>query len=261
MTSFDVPTSGSETSRVSVGHGVLVVDGVTAGYGGGVVVRGVDLDVGKGSIAVLLGRNGVGKSTLARCIAGTLPLSGGRVLLHGEVISGLSPDHRARLGVSVAPQGKRVFPSLSVSENLLLGRLTLKRRRLAGADTSLAWSTDRVMELFPVFGQRLGTRAANTSGGEQQMLALARLMVGGPSVLVLDEPSEALSPVRVSELGWLLSELRTEGMTTLLIEQNLEFALGLADKVYVMDHGEIVLELEGDAIRSERAHIESFLTL
>jgi ABC-type branched-subunit amino acid transport system ATPase component len=225
------------------------------------VLFDVSLSLPAGSITVLLGRNGVGKSTLVRCLAGLLPIRGGRIRMADIDVTGRAAHEMAAMGLGVLLQGKRMFPSLTVAENLDLGSMTHRRRIRRRRDTGTVWTRERILELFPVFADRLRTSAGSLSGGEQQMLALARTMAGGPSVLVLDEPSEALSPARVAELGALLATLRTEGMPVLLVEQNLEFACALADSVHVMDKGEIAFSRGGDSIAAERARIESLLTV
>jgi ABC-type branched-subunit amino acid transport system ATPase component len=239
----------------------LEVRDLVAGYGDSSVLHGVSLTLEPGRIAVLLGRNGVGKSTLVRCLAGLLPVRSGSVALLGQEVTNRPAHAVADRGLGVMPQGKRMFPSLTVAENLDLGRLTRQRRTKRGGDPELAWSTERVLELFPVFADRMKTRAGSLSGGEQQMLALARAMVGGPRVLVLDEPSEALSPARVSELGRLLDGLRGQGLPILLVEQNVSFACELADVVRVMDKGQIVAERRGAEIADDRDLIASLLSI
>ena len=239
----------------------LTVERLEGGYGDSTVLHGVSLSVESGTIGVLLGRNGVGKTTLARCVAATLPVRSGRVLLGERVISGRPAHEAAAAGLGVLPQGKRVFRSLTVEENLNMGDMTRQRRAKRRVDVSRGWTRERILELFPVFGDRMRTRAGNLSGGEQQMLAMARLMIGGPAVLVLDEPSEALSPARVKELSGLLSGLRDEGMTILLIEQNLSFGLELADEVFVMERGQIAHRCEAREISADMERIEALLTL
>ena len=239
----------------------LEVCDLTAGYGDSTVLSGVSLTLEPGRIAVLLGRNGVGKSTLVRCLSGLLPVRSGSVTLLGRDVTNRQAHSMADLGLGVLPQGKRMFPSLTVAENLDLGELTRRRRTKRSGDPALAWSIDRVLELFPVFADRMKTRAGSLSGGEQQMLAMARAMVGGPRVLILDEPSEALSPARVSELGRLLSDLRDQGMPILLVEQNVSFACDLADVVRVMDKGRIVAERRGAEIADDRSLIHDLLSI
>jgi branched-chain amino acid transport system ATP-binding protein len=239
----------------------LEVRDLTAGYGDSTVLSGASLTLEPGRISVLLGRNGVGKSTLVRCLSGLLPVRSGTVTLLGHDVTNRQAHSMADLGLGVLPQGKRMFPSLTVAENLDLGELTRRRRNKRGGDPALAWSVDRVLELFPVFADRMKTRAGSLSGGEQQMLAMARVMVGGPRVLILDEPSEALSPARVSELGRLLRGLRDEGMPILLVEQNVSFACDLADVVRVMDKGRIVAERRGAEIADDRGLIHDLLSI
>jgi branched-chain amino acid transport system ATP-binding protein len=234
---------------------------VTAGYGDSTVLSGVSLALRPGQVTVLLGRNGVGKSTLVRCMSGLLPVRTGQLLLGGEDVTNRPAHVMADLGLGVMPQGKRMFPSLTVAENLDLGYFTARRRTRRHCASTLGWSQERVLELFPVFADRMKTRAGSLSGGEQQMLALARAMTGAPRVLVLDEPSEALSPARVGELGRLLDGLRAEGLPILLVEQNVTFACAQADVVYVMDKGQIVMEHAGADITEHRTVIHELLSI
>ncbi|HEX3245271.1 MAG TPA: ABC transporter ATP-binding protein, partial [Chloroflexota bacterium] len=169
-----------------------------------------------------------------RSIMGFTPPRGGSILLEGRELSGLTPDRIARLGVGLVPQGRRIFGSLTVRENLKVGQ-----RESAGRQ---GWSLSDVLGHFPRLDERLQTSGKSLSGGEQQMLACSRALVGNPSVMLMDEPTEGLSPLFVRELGKLVQELRSRGTTVLLIEQNLGFALRLADYVYVMNKGRIVYE-------------------
>lgn len=239
----------------------LVVEGLSAGYGGSQVLFDVSLSVESGRITALLGRNGVGKSTLVRAVSGLLPVGAGTIRLADEEITGHSAHDIALRGLSVLMQGKRIYPSLTVGENLGLGEMTRQRRARRGVDVGSHWSRELILELFPIFERRLRTKARSLSGGEQQSLSLARAMISGPRVLVLDEPSEALSPARVTELSGFLARLREQGMPILLVEQNIELATELADVVYAMDKGEIVLELQRDELEANRARLEGLLTI
>jgi branched-chain amino acid transport system ATP-binding protein len=223
---------------------MLEIDDLHVAYGESWIVRGVSLRVGDGEIAAVLGRNGVGKTTLVHAIAGLNPPGRGRVLLNGEEISRLPTHEIARRGVGLVPQGRRVFPSLSVREHLLVGARNAGRHR---------WHLKRVLELFPQLGERLRHRGAELSGGEQAMLAAGRALVGNPDVLLMDEPSEGLAPLMVRELRRILHELRRGGASILLVEQNLAFALRVADRVYVMNKGRIVHECTPEALRHDQA--------
>lgn len=203
-------------------------------YGDSYVLQGLSLNVDAGKIVAVLGRNGVGKTTLIRSIIGFTPPRAGKVLLDGRELTGMSPDRIARLGVGLVPQGRRIFGSLTVRENLNVGE--------RDGGSAHKWGISDVLRLFPRLGERLQFSGKSLSGGEQQMLACSRALVGNPRVMLMDEPTEGLSPLFVRELGKLIQELRATGTTVLLIEQNLGFALRLADHVYVMNKGQIVHE-------------------
>ncbi|MGH7277137.1 MAG: ABC transporter ATP-binding protein [Candidatus Rokuibacteriota bacterium] len=223
---------------------MLQVRDLHVAYGESHVVQGVSLEVRDGQVAVLLGRNGVGKTTLIRAIAGLTPPRAGRILLGDDDITGAPAHAVARRGVGLVPQGRRLFPSLTVREHLITG---------ARAGSGRGWTPARVLELFPRLRERLAHRGGTLSGGEQGMLAAGRALVGNPAVLLMDEPSEGLAPLLVRELGRLLGELRRGGASILLVEQNLAFALGVADRVYVMNKGRIVLECTPDELRRDDA--------
>jgi len=222
---------------------MLELDDVHAAYGESWIVQGVSLRVAEGQVAAVLGRNGVGKTTLINAIAGLNPPRRGRVVLNGEDISHLPAHEIARSGVGLVPQGRRVFPSLNVREHLVVGARRAERRR---------WTPKRVLELFPRLGERLRHRGGELSGGEQAMLAIGRALVGNPDILLMDEPSEGLAPLLVRELGRILVELKRGGASILLVEQNLAFALRVADYVYLMSKGRIVHECTPDALRHDQ---------
>jgi branched-chain amino acid transport system ATP-binding protein len=211
-------------------------------YGDSLIVQGVSLRVDAGRIVTVLGRNGVGKTTLVRAIAGLTPPRAGRVRLAGQDLAGLPPDRIARRGVRLVPQGRRVFPSLDVREHLAVGARAGRGR----------WDPGRVLDLFPRLRERQRHRGGLLSGGEQAMLACGRALVGNPDVLLLDEPSEGLAPLLVRELAALLRDLRRDGAAILLVEQNLAFALRVADHVHLMSKGRIVHDCAPEALRHDR---------
>ena len=232
---------------------MLEVDDLHAGYGESLVVQGVSLRVGDGQIAAVLGRNGVGKTTLIRAVAGLTPPRSGRVILNGTDIAGLAAHEIARRGVSLVPQGRRLFASLDVREHLVVGARPGRRRR---------WDPARVLELFAPLRQRLRHRGGTLSGGEQGMLACGRALVGNPDILLMDEPSEGLAPLLlVRELGRILGALRDDGVSILLVEQNLGFAVRVADHVSLMSKGRIVHECAPDELRTNAAIKARFLGL
>jgi branched-chain amino acid transport system ATP-binding protein len=208
---------------------VLDVAGVHTYYGDSHVLHGVSLSVADGEVLTILGRNGMGKTTLIRSIIGFTPPREGTVRLKGENVAGWAPYRLVARGVALVPQGRRVFPSLSVRENLDVARRGNGR-----------WSVERVYELFPRLRERAGNRANKLSGGEQQMLAIARALMSNPELLLMDEPTEGLAPLLVREVGRVIGELKREGLSILLVEQNLPLALGVADRVHILSRGQIV---------------------
>ena len=226
---------------------LLEVRGIHTYYGESHVLHGVDLSVLDGQVVALLGRNGVGKTTTVRSIVGFTPPRRGDITFKGKQIAGLSAQRIARRGISLVPQGRRVFGSLTVREHLKI---------FATNGTSSAWDLDRVVSIFPRLGERLRQRAAALSGGEQQMLAIGRALITNPDLLVIDEITEGLSPVLVQATGDVIRDLKErERQTILLVEQNLPIALSLADYVYVMNKGAIVFEgLPEELEKSENIH-------
>lgn len=220
---------------------MLEVRDLHVAYGESHIVQGVSLTVRGGQVAVVLGRNGVGKTTLIRAVAGLTPSRGGRILLDGEDVTGAPAHAIARRGVGLVPQGRRLFPSLTVREHLAVGA------RPGGG----GWTAARVLELFPRLQERLGHRGGKLSGGEQGMLAAGRALVGNPRVLLMDEPSEGLAPLLVRELGRIIVALKRDGAAILLVEQNLAFALRVADWVSLMSKGRIVHACSPDELRRD----------
>ncbi len=209
-------------------------------YGDSYVLQGVSLSVREGEVVTLLGRNGVGKTTTIRSIMGFTPVRAGQILYRGEDIS-RSPSYAiARRGVGLVPQGRRIFGSLSVLEQLNLG--------VTDADQS-GWTLDLVFELFPRLKERRRQRAVTLSGGEQSMLSIARALMTNPDLLLMDEPTEGLAPLLVTQVADAIVRLKDQKQSTLLVEQDLSFALDLADRVYVMNKGAIVFEGAPDELR------------
>ena len=207
----------------------LEVEGVHTYYGESHVLQGVSLRVDPGEVLAILGRNGMGKTTLIRTIVGFTPPREGRVLYEGTEITRLPPFRMVALGMALVPQGRRVFPSLSVRENLDVARRGEGR-----------WSLEQVYALFPRLRDRAGNRANKLSGGEQQMLAIGRALMSNPDLLLMDEPTEGLAPLLVREVGRVITELKRSGLSILLVEQNLALALSVADRVHVLSRGQIV---------------------
>jgi branched-chain amino acid transport system ATP-binding protein len=216
------------------GAPLLELAGVNAFYGRAHVLFDVSLALRRGEIVVLLGRNGAGKSTTFKSVAGLVAVRG-EVRLRGESIAGLAPHRIARLGVGYVPEDRQVFPNLTVADNLEIGAKP-------GPDGGVHWTLDRVLRVFPLLGGLLRRLGGTLSGGEQQLVTIARTLMGNPDALLLDEPSEGLAPALVKSLAGLVERLRAEGMSVLLSEQNVRFALRVADRAYVIDSGHIRYE-------------------
>jgi branched-chain amino acid transport system ATP-binding protein len=233
----------------------LTIRGVVAGYGGSIVLSGVDLTVPAGGVVALLGRNGAGKSTLVNTIMGLVKAREGSILLDDRELAGRAPDVVARTGVGLVPQGRRIFGSLTVAEHLALSA-RIGRHRPAGSD---GWTIDRIVDLLPRLGERLGHRGHQLSGGEQQMLAIARALLTRPRLLLLDEPSDGLAPTLVNQIGEVVTTLAAGGITTLLVEQNLRLAFTVADRVAVLAKGQVVLDTTTADFRSDAARANTLL--
>ena len=219
-----------------MGIEVLEVRKVNALYGDSHVLHDVSFSVKRGHALALLGRNGAGKTTCLNTLIGFLRPRDGDIRLNGELIAGLSPEHIARKGIGLVPQGRRIFASLSVRENLVVAR---RASRVAAAKS---WSIEDVFAMFPRLRERHAQTAGSLSGGEQQMLAIGRALVSNPQLLMLDEPSEGLAPLIVHEVGETLLELKRHGHSILLVEQNTALALKVADDVAILNIGRIVFD-------------------
>jgi len=229
---------------------LLSVVGVHAGYGRTEVLHGVDVRVGEGELVALIGANGAGKSTLLKTVVGMIAPKSGRVLLGDEDVSGMTPEKLVRRGVALVPEGRLLFGPMTVRENLELGSYALApRTRSARARELLARSN----ELFPVLAERWGQAAETLSGGEQQMLAVARALMSAPRLLLLDEPSLGLAPKVIAEIFSALERLRADGVTILLVEQDARLALKHADRGSVMRTGRVVLEGTSEALLADES--------
>ena len=212
---------------------ILSVEKIDVFYGASKILFGVDIAVGHGRTLALLGRNGAGKSTTLKAIAGLAPPKQGRVVLRGQDMAGSKPYVIARAGIGYVPEDRQVFPEHSVEDNLLIGA---KR----GRDSEGFWTLSQIYEVFPILAGMRDRRAGALSGGEQQMLTIARTLMGNPEVLLLDEPSEGLAPIIVQAIGDLIRKLRSMGVTILLAEQNMHFCLGISEDAVVIDKGSVV---------------------
>jgi branched-chain amino acid transport system ATP-binding protein len=211
---------------------VLELVDVHTYYGESHVLQGISLNVDQGSVVALLGRNGMGKTTAIRSIIGLTPPRRGTIRFKGEDVTGLEPYQIAQMGIGLVPQGRHIFRSLSVKENLIMSA--------RGTEKPGAWSLDRVYSLFPVLKERANLRGTLLSGGEQQMLTIARALMTNPDLLLMDEPSEGLAPIIVREISRIIRQLKESGFSILLVEQNLSMALAAADYAYILSRGTIV---------------------
>jgi branched-chain amino acid transport system ATP-binding protein len=223
-------------------------------YGAIKAIDDLSIEVHQGEILTVIGANGAGKTTLLKTIVGLLRPSRGQIEYHGEVITRKRPDRIVRLGISLVPEGRRVFPDLTVKENLELGAYALSRRKLRKELFELALFT------FPKLQERIKQPAGTLSGGEQQMLAVGRALMGNPSLLLLDEPSMGLSPIITGEIFRLLTKINQEkGISMILVEQNAHLAFDFSNRAYVLETGKVVVEGESGAIRRDPAVIEAYL--
>jgi branched-chain amino acid transport system ATP-binding protein len=225
----------------------LALDAVDALYGDSHVLHAVSFQLTAGKVVALLGRNGAGKTTCMNSIIGWLRPRRGKVRLFGEPIERLSPEAISRKGIGLVPQGRRMFPTLTVKENLVV------------AERGSGWNLARVFDLFPRLKERAEQHAGSLSGGEQQMLAIGRALMGNPRVLLMDEPSEGLAPIIVVEVGRTIARLKAEGQSILLVEQNVKLAFELADDVVILNTGRVAFAGRAADVRDDRALITQHL--
>ncbi|WP_299617020.1 ABC transporter ATP-binding protein [Pelagibius sp.] len=233
---------------------MLRIEGLVCGYGGSQVLRGIDLEVGEGESLALLGRNGMGKSTLLRAIMGLLPARTGALWFKERRIDGAKPETIAKAGLAFVPQGREIFADLTVEENLLLGALAKE-----GFSAAVP---EGIYARFPVLAERRGQKGGSLSGGQQQQLAIGRALAGAPAMLLLDEPSEGLQPSIVSELGAAMRRAVTEeGLTLITVEQNVELALTLADRCLFIENGVLVAEAGTAELRADMSLLHKHLAI
>lgn len=230
---------------------LLRVNGLAAGYGVSQVLFGVSFEIGEGEVATLMGRNGMGKTTTVRALTGLLPVTGGEIFLCGKRIDGLAPHRIARAGVGLVPEGRHIFPNLSVRENLLMAEIDR-----GGANR---WTLERVLTFFPRLGERISNGGSHLSGGEQQMLAIGRALMTNPKLLILDEATEGLAPVIRDEIWSQLKALKQTGVSILIIDKELEALCEISDRHYIIEKGEIVWSGDTKALMAAPAIHESFI--
>jgi branched-chain amino acid transport system ATP-binding protein len=228
---------------------LLEVDGLNSYYGDSHILFDVGLHVGRHEVVALLGRNGAGKSTTLKSLIGAVRPRSGRIVLDGTPIAGLLPHAIAALGLQLVPEERRIFSSLNVEENIVLAGLTAEAR----------WPIDRIWEMFPRLRERRRSRGTDLSGGEQQMLAIARALVRNPKIVLLDEPFEGLAPIIVRDLLATCRSLAESGQTIVVVEQNISAAMSLADRLYVLNNGHLVDELTAETARNRPDLLHRYL--
>jgi branched-chain amino acid transport system ATP-binding protein len=231
---------------------VLEVTGLSSGYGRISVLKGIDLSVGAGEVVALIGSNGAGKTTLLRALSGVQPITNGRIVFQGEAIERLPPHARVKRGLLQSPEGRQVFGPLTVEDNLRLGAFVRR-------DASIERDRERVFAMFPILREKRAQLAGGLSGGQQQMLAIGRALMGKPKLLLLDEPSLGLSPLLVDQILAAIAALKADGITVLLVEQNAAAALDIADRGYVIETGRIVLSDRASALKGNPSVREAYL--
>jgi len=231
----------------------LETSNLRSGYGGKPVLQGVNFKLNKNEVIAVIGRNGAGKSTLMKTLIGLLPTQQGEMLFCGKKIQNLACHHRARLGLGYVPQGRDVFPRMTVAENLAVSRIV--------SSQSSPQSLTEIFNLFPVLKERQKQKAGTMSGGQQQQLAIARALLTNPSLLLLDEPSEGIQPSVVQEIGRAILHLnRTNGLTVMLVEQNMSMITAVAQRGYVMDKGRVITELSREELQ-DRDRLRTYLSV
>ena len=231
----------------------LKVENLETGYGEVQILWGINLEVPVGNLTTILGANGAGKTTLLRAITGILPVWKGKVTFQGEDITRLSPHERATKGLIMIPEGRMIFPEMTVLENLEMGAFNKKAR------TNLKKNMEHALALFPRLEERLSQRAGTLSGGEQQMLAIARGLMADPQVLIFDEPSLGLAPKLVIEVFETIQKLKEEGITMLLVEQNAHLSLAITDYAYVLAEGKVAMEGRGEELEKSEEVKKAYL--
>jgi branched-chain amino acid transport system ATP-binding protein len=233
---------------------LLELSGLSSHYGRIPALKGIDLEIAEGELVALVGANGAGKTTLLRCLSGVQPVSGGTIRFDGTDITRLPPERRVGLGIGQSPEGRQVFGPMSVEDNLRLGAY---RRHGPG----IADDIERMYTLFPILRQKRREAAGTLSGGQQQMLAIARALMSAPRLLLLDEPSMGLAPLLVAEIFAIIQSLKAAGTTIFLVEQNAHAALKVADRGYVLETGSVVLADRGDRLLADERVREAYLGL
>lgn len=233
---------------------MLEIRGLEASYGLSQVLHGVTMTIRKGEVVALLGRNGMGKSTTVKSIMGMLKPKNGEIEFNGRRITGATPYHIARAGIGLVPEGRHIFPNLTTQENLVA-------TARAPDDTASPWTLDRVIEIFPRLGERLGNYGNQLSGGEQQMLAIGRALMINPKLLILDEATEGLAPLIQLEIWKCLERLRESGLSILVIDKNIKHLLALANTHYVLNRGEIVWNGSSDELRKDVTVLDRYLSV
>ncbi|SEH29886.1 ABC transporter ATP-binding protein [Magnetospirillum fulvum] len=233
---------------------LLELSGLSSHYGRIPALKGIDIEIAEGELVALVGGNGAGKTTLLRCLSGVQPVSGGTIRFDGADITAMPPDQRVGLGIGQSPEGRQVFGPMSVEDNLRLGAY-----RRHGPD--VAHDLERMYDLFPILRQKRREAAGTLSGGQQQMLAIARALMSAPRLLLLDEPSMGLAPLLVAEIFAIVQSLKAAGTTIFLVEQNAYAALKIADRGYVLETGSVVLADRGDRLLADERVREAYLGL
>ena len=252
MSVDDAPPEAGTTAEQRLADPLLRLDSVTAGYGDTRVLRNVSIDVGEGEVVGLIGRNGAGKTTTLRTVLGNIIPSAGTVSFAGEEIGTLGPEESVARGTSLVPEERRIFPGLTVRENLELARM-------GGSDAAFRRDIGEVLDMFENLADSETSMGSALSGGEQQMLAIARALVGGARLLMLDEPTEGLAPLIIEQVEDAITELSDEGLTILLVEQNVRVALDATNYLYVLDNGEVVHQAAAEDLRENEAVLGRYL--